>query len=53
MQFGPRFFLDVMPAAVVLMALAVGRGLTGPFRAAVALSVLVNAAGTVWWHWPR
>jgi hypothetical protein len=53
MQFGARYFLDVMPAVVVLVALAVAQGVTRSFRVAVALSMIVNAAGTIWWHWPR
>ena len=52
-QFGPRFWLDVMPVTVILVALGVRSGLTAPFRAVVVLSILINAAGVVWWHWPR
>ena len=52
-QFGPRFWLDVMPATLFLVTLGVRDGLTPWFRAAVALSIVVNAAGVVWWHWPR
>jgi hypothetical protein len=52
-QFGPRYWLDVMPTTLILVVLGVRDRLTPLFRAAVVLSIVINAAGVVWWHWPR
>ncbi|MBI1725703.1 MAG: hypothetical protein HYR50_00365 [Candidatus Rokubacteria bacterium] len=52
-QFGSRFTLDVTIPVLVLLAFAMRSGLTVPFRAAVALSVVANVIGVAWWHLPR
>jgi hypothetical protein len=48
-QFGYRFSLDLLPPVMLLLALAVSPRSSFTFRAAVVLSVLVNAWGVAWW----
>lgn len=52
-QFGSRFFLDVAPAAYALLAWNMRSPLSRTARTAIIAAVAVNAAGTIWWHWPR
>lgn len=48
-QFGYRFSLDFMVPVVVLLALAAGSRTSWPMRALIALGVVVNLYGVIWW----
>ena len=49
-QFGYRFSLDFMVPVLVLLAIAAGRRVTWPMRGLIALGMLVNLYGVIWWH---
>ncbi|GIW12368.1 MAG: hypothetical protein KatS3mg061_3425 [Dehalococcoidia bacterium] len=46
-QFGYRFSLDLMPAALLLLALASGRQLAGWAVALIGVGIVVNAWGVL------
>lgn len=52
-QFGYRFSLDFMPAALVLLALAAGPRVGWPLRLLILAGVAVNAWGAWWFLNPR
>lgn len=51
-QFGYRFSLDFMPAALILLALACGRRVNWPLRALIIFGIIVNAGGAWWFQNP-
>lgn len=48
-QFGYRFSLEFMVPVIVLLAVAVAPRAPLTFRVLVAVGIVINAAGTVWW----
>ncbi|WP_129627353.1 hypothetical protein [Candidatus Oscillochloris fontis] len=52
-QFGYRFSLDLLPSALVLLALAAKTRVGWPMRVLILLGVVSNAWGTWWFLNPR